>query len=39
MNLIAAQAFLTRDRRDWTKPHLSWLPSSLYRNYLEARRK
>ncbi len=44
MNLHAAQAFLLRDQRNWRKPHLSWLPSSLYRykslpNVLLKRRK
>ncbi len=33
MNLHAAQAFLLRDQRNWRKPHLSWLPSALYRYY------
>ncbi len=33
MNLYAAQAFLLRDQRNWRKPHLSWLPSALYRYY------
>ena len=35
MNLHSAQAFLTRDRRDWNKPHLRWLPAALYRRYSE----
>lgn len=38
MNLYAAQALLTRDRRDWNKPHLSWLPAALYRSYSDTRR-
>lgn len=33
MNLQAAQSLLLRDRRDWNKPHLPWLPSALYRLY------
>ncbi len=33
MNLHAAQAFLLRDQRNWRKPHLSWLPATLYRYY------
>ncbi|SLN74981.1 hypothetical protein RUM8411_04090 [Ruegeria meonggei] len=33
MNLHAAQAFLLRDQRNWRKPHLSWLPGTLYRYY------
>ncbi|MFC3614031.1 hypothetical protein ACFORG_09700 [Lutimaribacter marinistellae] len=37
MNLHAANAFLLRDRSDWRKPHLSWLPSSLYRYYSHSR--
>jgi len=37
MTLHTAQALLTRDRRDWTKPHLSWLPAALYRSFSEAR--
>lgn len=31
MNLHTAQAFLLKDQRNWRKPHLSWLPASLYR--------
>ncbi|WP_256367903.1 MULTISPECIES: hypothetical protein [unclassified Ruegeria] len=31
MNLHTAQAFLLRDQRNWRKPHLSWLPATLYR--------
>ncbi len=43
MNLHTAQAFLLRDQRNWRKPHLSWLPASLYRykslpNFIQRRR-
>lgn len=37
MNLHTAQILLTRDRRDWVKPHLGWLPQSLYRFYSSTR--
>lgn len=33
MNLQAAQNLLLKDRRDWNKPHLPWLPQTLYRLY------
>ncbi len=33
MNIAAAQAIVIRDRRDWNKPHLPWLPGSLYRKF------
>ncbi|SPF28082.1 hypothetical protein POI8812_00380 [Pontivivens insulae] len=33
MNIIAAQALVLRDRRDWNKPHLPWLSGRLYRKF------
>ncbi|AAV96300.1 hypothetical protein SPO3065 [Ruegeria pomeroyi DSS-3] len=33
MNLHTAQSLLIQDRRDWVKPHLSWLPATLYRSF------
>ncbi|MEM7088920.1 MAG: hypothetical protein AAF496_05055 [Pseudomonadota bacterium] len=33
MNLHAAQAFLLKDQRNWRKPHLPWLPATLYRYF------
>jgi hypothetical protein len=37
MNLHAAQAFLLRDQRNWRKPHLSWLPATLYLRVIKGR--
>lgn len=31
MTLAAAKTLLVRDRMDWHKPHLSWLPARVYR--------
>ncbi|SPJ30269.1 hypothetical protein TRM7615_03800 [Falsiruegeria mediterranea M17] len=39
MNLLAASSLLVQDRRDWRRPHLLWLPSSLYRSYLSKKDK
>ena len=33
MNIIAAQALVLRDRRDWNGPHLPWLSGRLYRKF------
>lgn len=38
MNLYVAQHFLIQDRSDWTKPHLNWLPPSLYRSFFNTGR-
>ncbi len=38
MNLYTASKLLVRDRRDWLRPHLPWLSSKLYRNYLSRHR-
>lgn len=35
MNIAAAQAIVMRDRSDWNKPHLPWLPSSMYRSFMD----
>lgn len=39
MNLHTAQSLLTLDRRDWVKPHLSWLPAGLYRSFANLKTK
>ncbi|MCE8536329.1 hypothetical protein KBY27_02560 [Ruegeria pomeroyi] len=39
MNLHTAQSLLIQDRRDWVKPHLSWLPAALYRSFGSLRTK
>ena len=31
MTLMTAKTMLVRDRMDWHKPHLSWLPARVYR--------
>ena len=33
MNLYTAHTMLVRDRMDWDKPHLTWLPKRLYRAF------
>ncbi len=38
MNLHVAQSLLLRDRADWNKPHLNWLPSGLYRSFFNTKR-
>lgn len=38
MNLHTAQNLLVQRRRDWLRPHLAWLPSGLYRSYLNQRK-
>ena len=37
MTLLTARTYLVRDRMDWRKPHLSWVPDRLYRLYRTAR--
>ncbi len=39
MNLEAAKSVIMRDRLDWNKPHLQWLPGSLYRFFAQATRQ
>lgn len=39
MNIVTAQALVIRDRYDWNKPHLTWLPERLYRAFSEIRRR
>jgi len=31
MTLLTARSQLTRERMDWNRSHLPWLPPSLYR--------
>ncbi len=31
MTLDTARSLLVRDRMDWNKPHLNWMPGKLYR--------
>ncbi len=38
MNLLAAQHILVQDRADWNKPHLSWIPKTLYRSFFNTRK-
>jgi len=35
MNLRTAQSMLIRDRMDWRKPHLNWVPERIYRFFSE----
>ncbi len=37
MNLHVAQSMLVRDRMDWRKPHLSWVPTRIYRFFNESK--
>ncbi len=37
MTLYTAQRFLMRDRMDWTKPHLRWIPNRFYRFFSQAK--
>lgn len=39
MNLLAAKPMLVRERMDWNRPHLHWLPKALYFNKRAAKRK
>ncbi len=32
MTLVTANALLLRDRLDWGRPHLAWLPRKAYWN-------
>jgi len=36
MNLQAAKSVLVRDRMDWNKPHLTWVPEWAYRLFRDA---
>lgn len=38
MNLEAAKTVLVRDRMDWNKPHLRWIPDWNYRLFGQTRR-
>jgi len=38
MNLHDARYLLMQDRRDQNRPHLRWLPESLYRSFAAAHR-
>jgi len=33
MNLQTARSILIRDRMDWRKPRLPWLPENFYRQF------
>ena len=35
MNLQAAKCMLMRESMDWNRPHLKWLPVTLYRLFRE----
>ncbi len=37
MNLYFARDIVCRDQMNWRKPHLNWLPRSLYRNFSETK--
>ena len=37
MTLHSARTFVVRDRLDWNKPHLQWMPNRLYRLFRRAR--
>ncbi|MCV2882889.1 hypothetical protein [Actibacterium sp. XHP0104] len=39
MMLQTAQSLLVRDRMDWRKPHLNWLPGRLYRYFSEVKNR
>lgn len=39
MNLDVARSMLTSGRQDWLRRHLPWLPSGLYRTYLNLRKE
>lgn len=32
MTLQAARSILVKERMDWNRPHLNWLPGRLYLN-------
>ncbi|WP_263405996.1 hypothetical protein [Histidinibacterium aquaticum] len=36
MHLYTARTFFAQDRLDWNRPHLRWVPRSLYRLAREA---
>ncbi|MEQ9261416.1 MAG: hypothetical protein RIG84_20200 [Roseovarius sp.] len=38
MTLQTARYTLLRDRMDWTRPHLRWIPETLYTMIAKARR-
>lgn len=35
MMLQAAKSMLVKDRMDWHKPHLNWVPEKIYRYFSE----
>lgn len=37
MNLVAAKTLLMRERLDWRRPHLNWVPEQLY-NFFKTKR-
>ena len=37
MNLLQARQIVCRDQMNWRKPHLPWLPQSLYRYFNESK--
>jgi hypothetical protein len=37
MNLLQAREILCKDQMNWRKPHLNWLPRSLYRYFNESK--
>jgi len=38
MNLLHARSVVFKEQMNWNRPHLRWLPKSLYRYFREARK-